>query len=165
MKSPLLPDAIMRRLFIASFLVTSVVPAFGLAAASYQEGSWKIVDAMDAGLVQAMTADQARPGWVGRTQEFVQNSVRGPFLECRDHNRVTETHYLADIAASADQELREGWFQWGVTLSGTGVFVVSMKCGIPGTNTYDQVEFLQTGDNQTAYFGRDGVIFRTKRIP
>ena len=154
----------MRTLLIACLLVSVVVPAFGLASASYQDGNWKIVDAMAGGDITPMTVDQARRKWIGRTQQFVGNSARGPFLECRNGDRMTQIRYLDDFSASADQELREDWFRWGVKLSGTGVFIVSMKCEIPNTRNYYEYEFLQTGDNQTAYFGFDGMISKAIRV-
>ena len=154
----------MRPLLILCLLMSGIAPAFGLAGASYQDGNWKIVDAMKGADITPMTADQARRKWVGKTQQFAGNSARGPFLECRNGDRMTEIRYLDDASASADQELTEAWFRWGVKLSRTGVFVVSMKCEIPGTPNYYEFEFLQTGDNRTAFFGFDGMIAKAMRV-
>lgn len=154
----------MRTLLIIGLLASVAIPVFALSGATYRDGNWKIVHAMVAADITPMTVDQARRKWIGGTQQFVGNSARGPFLECRNGDRMTEIRYLDDASASADRELREDYFRWGAKLSGTGVFIVSMKCEIPNNRNYYEYEFLQTGDNQTAYFRFDGMISKAIRV-
>ncbi len=151
----------MLRVFLTVFVFLPV----SVLGAQYTDARWKVVDAMYGGRITAMTVEQARQGWIGRIQEFSGDSAKGPFLTCPASGRTTRVDFLRTSDALKSREIRSDWLDWGVQLSDSGAFLVSMECGTPGTRTYGRLSFLQSGNNSFAYFALDGIIFRTVRLP